>query len=500
MSKAVKTAMKKERVKDTKGLAAAKKATTMTSEQWKKLQIGMKEKWPQPEYMAQEHPEGKGHTCYRDETFEKVTRWRAETKIQYRPHAKAPGSKSHVRYEKYSKATTVGQALKLGSWPADWCWDYERGYIKVLGPVRDEPIDISNTADDKDFTDVDRAVFQWYRRELAKKLGLTLEEIMNGKGGQETTIMRAHRLVAQRLCRKVLREASEKKRKITDQEVTDVLKDWAFARNVTRVNVMQKHQTWVWSDTLGLLRDRIGDIHLTNSTKNYPEFVQVLTKWLTDRLPPEAKDFKFTSLNVNRDYAAKTHRDGNNFGPSMISAFGSFSGGELNYWAEDDGKADLENLGSKGKVQFDLSKNLALFNGNCAHSVEDFEGNRFSIVYFTLGCHAKMKDEDRTAMASLGIPVPAKDEDPYTIIRPPQGNRRIPTPCRDGSRKSLPPSHSWPKSKLSSGAAKPFKFVPAQPSIDSKAAKAKSSISKKSNASKAMTGKQQNKKRASSAE
>merc|ERR1712117_416354 len=116
-----------------------------------------------------------------------------------------------------------------------------------------------------------------------------------------------------------------------------------------------------------------------------------------DRLPEECKDFKFTSLNLNKNYAAKLHRDGNNFGPSMIAAFGDFTGGELNYYPDDDGKGEPDKLlKDKHKTEsFDLGKGLALFNGNSAHSVNPFKGNRFSIVFSTLGCHAKMKQEDR---------------------------------------------------------------------------------------------------------
>ena len=36
----------------------------------------------------------------------------------------------------------------------------------------------------------------------------------------------------------------------------------------------------------------------------------------------EANNFKFTSLSLNKNYAAKIHRDENNLGPSMIAAFG----------------------------------------------------------------------------------------------------------------------------------------------------------------------------------
>lgn len=450
---------RKERQTDVKGLRAAKRATKMTSEQWKKLQVGMKEKWPQPEYMSSEHPEGKGHTCYRDETFELVTRFRAETRIQYRPHAKAPGSKSHVRYEKYSKAKTVGQALALGSWPVDWCWDIERGYIRVSGPLRDEPLDTSEVQDESKLTKVDEAVMQWYRRELAKKLGLNYKDLITERGAGESTIMRAHRLVAQREGKRILAECKQKKRIVSDADVLLVLSSWGFARNTTRVNVMPDQANWVWSDTLGLLRDRCGDIHLTKPSLRYPEVVEVMSRWLTDRLPAtEAKGFTFTSLNVNKNYAARIHRDGNNFGPSMISAFGDFTGGKLRYYPHDDGKIDLEKLQSKTASKadhLDLQNGLCLFNGNSAHSVDDFEGSRYSIVFFTLGCHAKMGAEARKQLQGMGVVAPEPDEDPYKIIRAPLGERssrrysQVATPSRaGGGAPALPASRFWRKAAL----------------------------------------------------
>jgi len=446
--------LKKVRVVDKKGLKAAKGATTMTSEEWKKLQVGMKEKWPQPEYMKNDHPEGKGHTCYRDETFELATRFRMETKLAYRPHAKAPGSKSHVRYERYAKSKTVGEALKNGAWPADWCWDIERGYIKVLGPLREEPLDVSEVKDESELTDVDKAVMQWYRKELAKKYGLNYKDLITEKGAGETVIMRAHRLVAQREAKKIL----AKKKTVTDDDIFQVLGYWGFAKNVTRINVMPQDQKYVWSDTMGLLRDRCGDIHLTKATHAYPEVVQVMSRWLRDRLPgSEAHQFKWTSFNVNKNYAGKIHRDGNNFGPSMISAFGDFTGGDLNYYSHDDGKIDLQKLEkTKDKAEhYDLKNGLTLFNGNSAHSVNAFEGNRYSIVYFTLRCHDKMKQADRDLLDQMCVATPKADENPYTIIRPPLGEKSdkryqaIATPLRQGARKTeLPPSRYWRKATL----------------------------------------------------
>lgn len=209
---------------------------------------------------------------------------------------------------------------------------------------------------------------------------------------------------------------------ITEEEVHETLSEWAFAKNANRQNVLPGGQDWVWSDTVGLLRDRVGDIHLTSATKLYPEVVRLLNKYLADRLPAEVQGFKWTSLNLNCDYAARLHRDGNNFGPSAIKAFGPFTGGQLNYWPEDDRKVDqLDDLKDKDKVQFDLKNGVAFFNGNCAHSVNDFVGHRYSVVYFTVGCHDKAPQDCSSQLEQMGFHYPETDEDRYELLRPPRG-------------------------------------------------------------------------------
>jgi len=410
---------KPRKPRSTEGREEAKAAAVMTMEEWKKKQEGMDKKWPAPAYMSNPH-EG-GHTCYRDETYEITTRWMAETKISYRPHAKAPGSKSHVRYEKYSKAKTVGEALKLGSWPADWCWDYERGFIKVHGPVRDEPLDSSKITNEDETTDVDKAIWRWYLRELAKRHELTIEDLKGGCAS-ESLIMRAHRLLAQREARRILKEAEKAKRKITGEEVLSILRKWSFGKNSNRVNVTPENQEWVWSDTLGLLRDRIGDIHLTPPTKTYPEVIACLNKYLHDRIPPEMKMFRWTSINLNCNYAAKQHRDANNFGPSFIQAFGDFEDGCLNYWPEDDKYSDKEDkLKEADSLKLQLKDGLCLFNGNCSHSVDSFKGERYSVVFFCVRCFNEAPEECKAQLRSVGTLYPEPDADRWAVIRPPRG-------------------------------------------------------------------------------
>jgi len=184
----------------------------------------------------------------------------------------------------------------------------------------------------------------------------------------------------------------------------------------------------------------MGDIHLTKATQAYPEVTQLLNQYLLDNMPADISNFKWTSLNLNCNYAAKLHRDGNNFGPSCIIAVGDFTGGELNYWQEDDRKIDkLEELKDEDKMSLDLKNGLAMFNGNCGHSVESFEGSRFSVVYFTLGCHAKAKDETRATLKNIGFPVPAKDEDPHTVLPAPSGYK---------TKTSIGCVKAWPVAKL----------------------------------------------------
>jgi len=434
------------------GVEEAKAAAKMTTAEWRALQKGMPEAWPAPAYMSEQG--NGGATCYRDETYEIVTRWTAETKIKYRPHAKAPGSKSHVRYEVYSKAKTVAQALKLGSWPADWCWDYERGFIKVIGPVRDEPLDISKVMDEKALSDVDMAINRWYKRELARNLGLKVSDLHVGKGSGESLIMRAHRLVAQREAKAALAAAEKAGRQIREDEVLTVLRAWAFAKNPNRQNVLPDGQDWVWSDTLGLIRDRVGDIHITAASKTYPEVAHIMNKYLLDRLPAEVKEFKWTSLNVNCNYAAKLHRDGNNFGPSFIKAFGDFTGGQLSYWPEDDRKVDrLDAMKDKDAVQLDLKAGLAMFNGNSAHSVADFQGERYSIVYFTAGCYDKAPEDCKEACRALGMNYPAPDEDPRRLLRAPKGYGGGDASVTPSKRGAPPPFRFYPSAELDVGAA-----------------------------------------------
>jgi len=320
----------------------------------------------------------------------------------------------------------------------------------------------------KKLTEVDRIIMQWYKRELAKKFGLSLQELAGERGQSEGMLIRAHRLVAERYSAEFLAKAAKEKRAVKEEELEEAFNMWGFQRNPNRVNVFPDGKDWVWSDNLGLVRDRHGDIHLTYATKRYPNFISLVTSYLTSRLAPEVKDFKFTSLNLNCNYAAKRHRDGNNFGPSMIKAFGEFSGGVLSVFPNDDKSKELEQLPESDRAECNIKENLAMFNGNSAHEVSDFTGKRLSIVYFTASCHAKAKPADIAELTKLGFPYPAPNENPFSWLPAPAGYK--------SSAKKKGMVRLWSVKKLKT---KPCKAAPSKASV---ATKSKGSVMKKPSA------------------
>ena len=81
-------------------------------------------------------------------------------------------------------------------------------------------------------------------------------------------------------------------------------------------------------------------------------------------------------------HAAALHRDVGNSGPPVIHVLGEFTGGNLWWWPDDDGASALGDVPLQNMMQLGLDR-FAQFDGNCAHMVEPFEGERFSIIFFS---------------------------------------------------------------------------------------------------------------------
>ena len=80
----------------------------------------------------------------------------------------------------------------------------------------------------------------------------------------------------------------------------------------------------------------------------------------------------YTSITVNQNFRAAPHRDKGNISVSTVVAFGEYEGGQLEIFeGEKKGVWDVKHQ----PVITDFSKAL--------HSVRDFTGNRYSLVYYT---------------------------------------------------------------------------------------------------------------------
>jgi len=185
------------------------------------------------------------------------------------------------------------------------------------------------------------------------------------------------------------------------------LNKWGYRKNVTRPNVTPEGSKFVFSDTLGLVSDRKGNIMPTKYTMAYPNVTKLVCDFLTENLPQkEIPEFSFTGININKNYAGKRHRDGNNVGPSIIKAVGKFTGGNLNYYPNDDRALELEDLPASDRVSINLQRDWALFDGRRAHEVDPFKGDRISLVYFTCPRNDRVDAKTKAAMVKCGFPLP----------------------------------------------------------------------------------------------
>lgn len=231
------------------------------------------------------------------------------------------------------------------------------------------------------------------------------------------------RLRACEVARKKLQKAT-----VTTEDVLDVLRAWKFVENPMRTNVFPEGKTWVYSDTIGLISSRYSS-NCVESTlaKLYPDIIRLLSRWLQDSGPSQYNvPFPFTSVNINFDYAGRLHRDKRNVGPSLLRALGDFSGGKLLYYPEDDRSLPLDALPAKGNVVLDAAKDFQLFDGNRAHAVEPFAGERFSLVFFTCGGYHKVATSIKNRLVQIGVQWPTTKSMTYfnRLLKRPKGYRK----------------------------------------------------------------------------
>mmetsp|Transcript_30738 Transcript_30738/g.60422 ORF Transcript_30738/g.60422 Transcript_30738/m.60422 type:complete len:571 (+) Transcript_30738:51-1763(+) len=179
--------------------------------------------------------------------------------------------------------------------------------------------------------------------------------------------------------------------RIRDKDVENVLETWVFRRNKKRVNVMPDGKSFVNSEMLGLTRIRAYQKFVVASqTRKFPLVTKLLCQFLDDN-PPKGLErgtrFPFSTICINKDYAAKRHRDNNNMGVSVVRGLGTYTGGHLRYWPQDPGPKtmpDVLGLELNDAVLLDTKRRSICLDSTKAHEVLPFEGKRYSLVYFTI--------------------------------------------------------------------------------------------------------------------
>jgi hypothetical protein len=97
-------------------------------------------------------------------------------------------------------------------------------------------------------------------------------------------------------------------------------------------------------------------------------------------------NFNFTSIQINKNFKCDRHKDSINMGESMIIGLGDYKGGELCIESiiqlEQDN--EIKKINIKNKPYY--------FNGSqYFHWVNDFEGTRYTLVYFNIERYCKLK-------------------------------------------------------------------------------------------------------------
>ena len=147
-------------------------------------------------------------------------------------------------------------------------------------------------------------------------------------------------------------------------------------------------------------------------------------------------DIPFTSIQVNDNYPCAKHRDKHNVGNSYIVAFGDYTGGELV-------------LGGK---EHNVRHRPMLFNGaEVEHSVKDFVGRRWSLVFHTLEVPKKfpmirkLSDYEAVCREDEYVIAWYKDGEPTEYLSKKNG---LGHPLK-GRKKSLPPAPQKVNPKMS---------------------------------------------------
>lgn len=203
---------------------------------------------------------------------------------------------------------------------------------------------------------------------------------------------------------------------ISVDTVLEVLQATEIPMSSARKNVLPSGVDAVQGMLLGFYAFA-SNVGITEASKSHEWLARFLSSFVQKSHP----DFEFTSIQVNKNYASRAHVDKNNLGESLIIGLGDYTGGEV--WVHDE----------TGDVPFKLDESISCmyhyeegatylgsvldprgrwscFNGNRLHFTKPFEGERFSLVYYTCSRYSDASEELCSALRAAGFPFPKSEK------------------------------------------------------------------------------------------
>ena len=114
------------------------------------------------------------------------------------------------------------------------------------------------------------------------------------------------------------------------------------------------------------IRKKKGLYDSVNNAK-FPELYAAILEYASKYVP-----ISYTGIQVNKNYKAKPHYDSRNYGESYLVGLGNYKGGRL----------------CSNGAKIDIKNKPILFDGRIwKHWVEDFDGSRYSLVFFNQITH-----------------------------------------------------------------------------------------------------------------
>ena len=171
---------------------------------------------------------------------------------------------------------------------------------------------------------------------------------------------------------------------MSKKTVLDKLRDIQAFPKSDRANVQKPRQAGKSKPlydgfALGMINARavntgVGKPKRRLSLRTQKPFYKELFEMSRDMMKKHNPNFKFSSIQYNKNHRSERHKDKRNQTDSYIIGLGDYTGGDLRIWSEDE----------KTYKDINIKNRWFRFNGAARyHETLPFSGERYSLVFYT---------------------------------------------------------------------------------------------------------------------